>query len=477
VKVRIFLLSVAVLLKIDSSIKTFPDLLRIMAGGKQCTDAVSLLTCLMTFAMAKSFCTYPSEEPQVKNSKFNLVAIQAHEGLLKALQGVSQTLSFTRSCVKSAMKSLSDKKHFVIAEHTSSYVDIMTNRVLNMCHHVNQCMHKKPRPTWLQDMGLTMTPTQDDGSHDAKSSASVVYTSYDWDPGMLLAFRKTSDTSSRQYSLPVELDDDQADTDKIIARWDDGSMFTIEDMTVQAYRQQADQRGTKERDCLWTGSHTVTHHRLEIKQRPDKELKNKPLSTKLLMSLYEQGRQILQVRVCEFGHVQGDGQCLSPEDKTIKAALAFMQPIAIDYMMNKFPVDEIKDIRNKAFEKHKTLSQTLASQEASPLKKPAMAACAADAKAKASSVRKRPASACASDQDEQDENAEAPSPAAKFKASKDKAIKRPSSADDEIKEVPQLHVINPNPWVVHEEAPEPPEPMHLAIERVCRLMHDDRRAY
>ena len=295
---------------------------------------------------------------------------------------------------------------------------------------------------------------------------------------MLLAFRKTSDTSSRHYSLPIELDDDQADTDKVIARWDDGSMFTIEDMTVQAYRQQADQRGTKERDCLWTGSHTVTHHRLEIKQRPDKELKNKPLSTKLLMSLYEQGRQVLQMRVFEFGHVQGDAQCLPAEDKTIKAALAFTQPIAIDYMNNKFPVEEIKNIRNKAFEEYKKLPQdkTLASQEASPLKKPATAA---GAKAKASSLLlKRPASACAADQDEQDENAEAPPPAAKFKASKDKAIKRPSSAgDDEIKEVPQPHVINPNPWVVHEEAPEPPEPMHLAIERACRLMHDDRRAY
>jgi hypothetical protein len=74
---------------------------------------------------------------------------------------------------------------------------------------------------------------------------------------------------------------------------------------------------------LWSASHIGTHNALTISQRPDRSL---------LLSLYEQSKQVLQVRVGIFGPLPEPQPAVVPRsDETLQKALALLLPLAVRY--------------------------------------------------------------------------------------------------------------------------------------------------
>jgi hypothetical protein len=66
-----------------------------------------------------------------------------------------------------------------------------------------------------------------------------------------------------------------------------------------------------------------------------------------LLSLYEQSKQRLQVRVDAFGDIADQTKQLPPDDATLQKAIAFMIPLADAYGDGKVTLEDLKKLRNK----------------------------------------------------------------------------------------------------------------------------------
>ena len=90
-------------------------------------------------------------------------------------------------------------------------------------------------------------------------------------------------------SSPLFVPEGAQPTDSPMACWSDGFEHTVIDITKRQRLQ------TNKRDMptvVWEGIHCASKHRVFVKRRQDREL---------LMSLFEQGPQICQIRVDTFG--------------------------------------------------------------------------------------------------------------------------------------------------------------------------------
>ena len=83
-------------------------------------------------------------------------------------------------------------------------------------------------------------------------------------------------------------------------------------------------RCTKDPDLHWEGEHSVTRHKLVVKPRADRGY---------LCSLYEQERQILQVRPNLFADM--------------KTVVQFMVAIAKEYAADRFSRSALKRVRDE----------------------------------------------------------------------------------------------------------------------------------
>ena len=78
---------------------------------------------------------------------------------------------------------------------------------------------------------------------------------------------------------------------------------------------------------LWKGEHVLTHNRLYLQQRTDREE---------LLSLYEQSMQICSVALWRFGDLPLPQPAPIPEQHpTLEKALKLMIPIASAYERNE----------------------------------------------------------------------------------------------------------------------------------------------
>ena len=82
--------------------------------------------------------------------------------------------------------------------------------------------------------------------------------------------------------------------------------------------------------ALWNGIRKIDGHALKLAQRPDRQL---------LLSLFEQTRQVCAVQVAWFGEVPLPQPAVVPKDtESLTKAMAFLKPLAIAYASG-----EIKD--------------------------------------------------------------------------------------------------------------------------------------
>jgi len=131
------------------------------------------------------------------------------------------------------------------------------------------------------------------------------------------------------------------DWEPIFADFPDGP-YEINDVTVAEWKEMKKGRGSRPKHDapLWEMRHVTSKNELTINQRTDR---------KLLLSLYEQSKQILQLTMENWGPLPGvQPSVVDRSDPTLKAALAFLTPIAEAYGRNEIQdVPLLKKIRNK----------------------------------------------------------------------------------------------------------------------------------
>ena len=127
-----------------------------------------------------------------------------------------------------------------------------------------------------------------------------------------------------------------SDDEMVTADWPDGTRHLINATVGQLSAMSRD--GSRVEGALYQTEHCVTKHALTVRQRADRTL---------LVSLYEQKQQILQVKAEFFGDTNGAKNMLPPSHPAIVAAATFMTSIANAYAADKIKKHELKADRDQ----------------------------------------------------------------------------------------------------------------------------------
>ena len=153
--------------------------------------------------------------------------------------------------------------------------------------------------------------------------------------------------------------DDSDPTRPMVCRWNDGQELEVGEVTVDMWKHWQDlidQKQNHKSEVLYAGEHKNTHHAITVRRRVDRDL---------MVSLYEQGKQRLQIPVWKFAL---DGEETEGKDAEARAG-EFLREIAIRYAAGTLTVKELYAERDKKLVEYfgnKTVRRT-------PLKKPAAA--------------------------------------------------------------------------------------------------------
>ena len=126
-----------------------------------------------------------------------------------------------------------------------------------------------------------------------------------------------------------------------MAKWKDGFQKEITDLSCEQLQAIMDGKSGKSGGCevLWSGTHKATKHDLCVRQRADRSL---------LVVLYEQSRQILQVKAADFGEFDDKGTVVDNSHPSVVAAVAFLTPLVEDYAEGKIAdAAALKENKNK----------------------------------------------------------------------------------------------------------------------------------
>ena len=118
---------------------------------------------------------------------------------------------------------------------------------------------------------------------------------YAWSPEVSVPYRtrKVWNTECRELAFPIEVFDWAPDETAIHAIFADGSQQIVQNLTVGGWRKaKVERRQKRELEVLWEGEPVMSHNRLVIRQRTDRDS---------LTALHEQQHQIMQVAVWKFG--------------------------------------------------------------------------------------------------------------------------------------------------------------------------------
>ena len=167
---------------------------------------------------------------------------------------------------------------------------------------------------------------------------------------IFLPMRKRRDMkkASWEAGCPIDLNSKTNDDDaKVKATWPDG----FETELIETYGDLRKLMPSGSRSMEIVGSklileetHKATKNIIKLDQRVDRHL---------LIAMYENGRQILQNRVDEFGPCANENQRLPETDKTLLKAYAFMKPIFDSYVKDEISKDELIPLRNKMLAERK----------------------------------------------------------------------------------------------------------------------------
>jgi hypothetical protein len=164
---------------------------------------------------------------------------------------------------------------------------------------------------------------------------------YEFNEELVICTRRLSDGSGgSEPSLPLTAPDNWDDSDIVQATWmTDPRVHEVPGLTIQRLKLLLMNRGGSSCGELWASTHAVTKHKIYIQQRVDRHL---------LVSLYEQTRQVLQLRLDLFGPIADQRQQLPKDSDIVQKGVSLMQPIAEKFCRGDICKDDLKGARDFA---------------------------------------------------------------------------------------------------------------------------------
>jgi hypothetical protein len=257
---------------------------------------------------------------------------------------------------------LEHKKNFAMNnEQVADWKTCIENRIMNMNFIMNQQTRKPTKPKWFLNLPFIEVVV-----HDSKHSlpaateapvpeAAVTSTAltalidvnkqvfkdgyafgFHWD--ILLAWRCPENhiiEKNKELSMPLLTEELEAadETNLVKWTWSDGHSIVFDFCTVGALKLKQRQNIAKlGAPCAWEGEHVVTHNRISVSQRVDRNL---------LLSIYEQNKQVGMLKMSHFGEIQNEHQQIEPTHPVAIAAYKFFIPIAKAYAENTITREQI----------------------------------------------------------------------------------------------------------------------------------------
>ena len=236
------------------------------------------------------------------------------------------------------------KKWGLKPEVSDLWVTVMGRRLRTAVHDWQLAV--KNKSSWALELivkasGDNIDAGSESGS-ESKGSGEKEFV-YGWGEELLLGWRGLpgGKPKDRELSLAIEDDGSLADDQPVALEFDDGCKHVLVDMKMGSIRQQT--MSKLKQAALWDREHKVTHHRIWAAQRVDRVL---------LVSSYEQGKQILQIRAELFGNLpEPQPAPVAPDHATIVKAMEFMGPLLEAYcddtLKDKHELKKAKDEKLK----------------------------------------------------------------------------------------------------------------------------------
>jgi hypothetical protein len=331
----------------------------------------------------KSFCRYPEECSKVQQARTLPDEIVRERELLQAMAPGGWFLK--KSVVEATLKKLQDSHTdwtFVNKQERVDWITTMDKRIRCLARVVGQADKKSKKPSWWAKLGLEKTAAaaaeaggdgvepddepaaeeeeeaeaeeeeeeqeeaeaEEEEEDEEEATAPKKRPSSDangytvvFNTELMLAKRfKAGKEADAELSFPLDAKAGKVD-DLVKATFLSG-VFTVPGLTYRRLQSMRGERGAAAgTGKLWEQTHTATSHAIYIAQRVDRFL---------LLSVFEQTKQRLQIRVDKFGPVH-DQHAQEPVDSlTLQLALAFLTPIAKDYADNKLELKDLKAARD-----------------------------------------------------------------------------------------------------------------------------------
>jgi len=171
---------------------------------------------------------------------------------------------------------------------------------------------------------------------------------YGFSEELLMAWRKAIDggggtLGSEEPALPFKREEIRAgrEEDVVVARWADGHEHAIPGLTYTTLGDLMRGGQSVSQGPLWEGTHAKTMHKITVAQRVDRDL---------LVSVYEQSRQILQIKASKFGPLADEHRQAPNDNPTIQKAMKFLEPLVLKYCAGELEKEDLKKERDAMLE-------------------------------------------------------------------------------------------------------------------------------
>ena len=343
-------------------------------------DVADLVSALAKIQKTKglNWIVYQDENPHPGKSKMIRDDVAPNLEVLKIIHDVQANLSFAPNKIKEIMEMITSTNKMKFAgpgpAMKQNWIDTMTIRWRNLCRNVQQQAIRKPPPHWIKKMlpwmvsgsvgdtqmedsqatvAIDEDETQkDDGGDDCKKPDENLASKYTWKfCDELMRPLKQLIPISRKCKVawePGNLEiDGLEDDDHAIASWPDGMRMTLKQRVSDIKRLSRpgiSGPSLHEIKDMWQGQMVGSKNQLRLGQRTDRFL---------LMSLWEQGKQVLQVNIKTFGPIPGPKGPNPPQERqsndhpSVIAAFEFMKPIALLYKAGEVAREDLRPLRDK----------------------------------------------------------------------------------------------------------------------------------
>ena len=275
-----------------------------------------------------SFCRYGDESKNCSDAK--LVhgdrGVEGHHSLLGAMKALQANLVFPKIIIHKALQKIYEEnraKWRLSQAESQDYIETLSRRLRNLCRCCAQGEVKSKDSAWVRDLpwnrGQAISSTPAAPLKAISSTPAAPKASFDTE--LLLPYRFKG--TVKETGLPIDLARCK-ELGRVVASWPDGSEEEVDSLTLERLECLVGSRPGRARSSpdLWEMEHHISRHTVSVRQKVDRNL---------LVILFEQKRQILQVYMRSFGEVADERYQVPDTHPACVAAVEFMSTIGEKY--------------------------------------------------------------------------------------------------------------------------------------------------